>query len=277
MTVRHALRDTAQRLIAAGREDGDAIARALIEEVVGAHGTQLLLALDKELTPGQQAVLLEYASRAEGGEPVQYILRSWDFYGRTFRTDPRALIPRPETELLVEHALARLPAGAAAVLDAGTGTGCIGITLKLEQPVAQVTLCDVSADVLALAGENATLLGADVSLLRHDMRQPFPGGPYDMIVSNPPYITAEEMTDLSPVVGAHEPHLALYGGQDGLDFVRALAQRALESLKPGGWLLLEVGWKQAVQAAELLAGTLGFAQTADDLAGIPRNVLARRD
>lgn len=277
MTAREALAWATVHLTQSGMEDGRRAAQVLLAEASGLDGGALLLGLDQPLCDSASAAFCRMVERAACGEPMQYILGHWDFYGRTFQTDRRALIPRPETERLVEEALKAIPPGNAAdVIDVGCGTGCIGITLKLERPFVRIALCDLSDDALALARENAAALRAGVTFRKADMRLPLPGGPYDVIASNPPYINGEDMAKLSANVRDHEPELALYGGEDGLDFVRALADRAGDSLKPGGTLLIEIGYDQAGQALEIMKTTGMHAQAIADYSGVLRVIVARK-
>ena len=276
MTARQAFVAARQRLLAAGHQDGEAVARVLLEEALSLSPAALLAAYDRELPLGAQTRLNGWFDRVLAGEPVQYVLGHWAFYGREFRCDPRALIPRTDTETLVEAALQRGPLGPARVLDIGCGTGCVGITLALERPHWQVTLVDISPDALALARENAAALGASAELRQADLFAALPGGPYDMIVSNPPYISAGEYDALEPVVRENEPRLALLGGSDGLQHLRALAQRAGESLRPGGILLAEVGWRQSAAVQAIFTEALGNAGAIRDLNGIERVIVSRK-
>lgn len=277
MTGREAWKKAARLLSGAGRDDCADTARRMLEEALGVSPSELVGVMDQPMDDGVARGFLSMAGRVAGGEPLQYVLGRWDFYGRPFRCDRRALIPRPETELLVEAALKEIPPDELlSVMDAGCGAGCIGVTVKLERPLATVTLCDVSAGALALARENAELLGANVSILRADMRQPFPGGPYDVILSNPPYVSAREMEALPREIREHEPVVALLGGEDGMDYIRALAERAADDLSTGGRLFVEVGCGQAGGAVELFAAAGLRAGTFPDYAGIPRVVAARK-
>lgn len=275
MTAREALREASGSLKRAGHDDGERSALLLLQAALGLEGAALLAALHRPLPGEARGAYGAMVARARAGEPVQYILGRWDFYGFSFKTDGRALIPRPETELLVETALKAL-SGPAAVFDAGCGTGCIGITIKRLRPQASVTLGDVSPGALALARENAEALGADVSIVRADMRAPLPGGPWDVVVSNPPYISTAAMAALPPVVAGHEPALALHGGEDGMDFLRALAARAADSLQPGGRLFVEVGYDQGERAVALFAGAGMEAAAVADYSGWPRVIAARK-
>lgn len=277
MTVREALAWAAGRINPNDRENGRQAALFLLQEATGLCGAPFYDSLEQQLPPQALAEFQDYVGRAASGEPVQYILGHWEFYGYRFKTDQRALIPRPETERLVEEALRAIPdAQPSDVIDAGCGTGCIGITVKLKRPLIRMTVCDVSREALALAGENAASLGANVKLLQADMRQCIPGGPYDAILSNPPYINSADMETLPCNVRCHEPRLALHGGVDGLDFVRALADRAFDSLKTGGRLLVEIGYDQAERALRLMELAGLEASAIPDYAGIPRVITARK-
>jgi release factor glutamine methyltransferase len=278
MTGREAWKKAARLLASAGRDDCTGSARRMLEEALGVSPAELVGVMDLPVDDDQAHGFFSMAGRAAVGEPLQYVIGRWDFYGRPFRCDRRALIPRPETELLVEAALKAMPPGEPFfVMDAGCGTGCIGISVKLERPQAIVSLCDVSAGALALSRENAELLGADVSILRADMRHPFPGGPYDVILSNPPYVAAHEMDALPREIREHEPVVALLGGEDGMEYIRALAERAADDLRSGGWMFVEVGCGQAGAAGELFAAAGLHVDTFPDYAGIPRVVAARKE
>jgi release factor glutamine methyltransferase len=277
MTGREAMKKAARMLDAAGREDAERAARLLLEESLGVSTAGLIQALGRDYTDDVLKGFMDMAGRAAAGEPVQYILGRWDFYGYSFKCDSRALVPRPETERLVEAVLAAMPKDETLdVMDAGAGTGCIGITIKLKRSASRVVLCDISRDALSLARENADALHADVTLLEADMRLPFPGGLYDVIVSNPPYINAADMKRLSTSISEYEPYKALYGGEDGLDFVRVLVLRAEDSLKPQGRLFVEIGYDQADRALELMK-TAGLEACAiPDYSGILRVISARK-
>ena len=190
---------------------------------------------------------------------------------------PAVLIPRPDTEVLVEEAVARV-ADAAVILDVGTGSGAIALALASELPAAAVTGVDVSPDALAVAAENARLndLSGRTFWRREDLAA-LGGGPYDLVVSNPPYIRAAELAQLMPEVRDFEPRLALSGGADGLDCYRHLARQAAELLRPGGWLLVEIGIGQQT-AVRTLWEQAGLAEIFEraDYAGIVRVVGGRR-
>ncbi len=210
------------------------------------------------------------------GVPLQHLLGQVEFHRRTFKTDARALIPRPETEELAEAILALDLPAAQAVLDMGCGSGVLGLTLAAERPEWQLTLADVSPAALALAAENAAALGiSNATFLESDL---FAGisGTFDGIVANLPYVPETERPTLSREV-LHDPALALFGGPDGLDVLRRFIPAAFAHLHPGGWLALEIGHDQAAPVTALLQQS-GFTQTEvkPDLSGIPRFPLARK-
>lgn len=208
------------------------------------------------------------------GEPVAYILGQREFYGRIFKVSPAVLIPRPETEHLVEAALQHLPANAT-VLDLCTGSGCVAISLQLERPDCCVTATDLSHDALVIAQTNATTLNAAITLLQGDLFAPVAGQRFALIVSNPPYIATADAHLVQGDV-RFEPRLALASGTDGLDLIRRMINAAPDHLKPGGWLMFEHGFEQAASCRELLAQA-GFTQikTLPDLAGLERVTLGQ--
>jgi release factor glutamine methyltransferase len=249
-------------------------AELLLAHALGRQRIELYTDFDRPLTGAELDAYRSLVARRARNEPVAYILGEWGFRRLTLAVDRRALIPRPETEVVVERALARL-AGleAPAVLDVGTGTGAIALAIADEHPGARVTAIDVSADALALARENAGRTGLDVDLLEHDVRDGLPGGPYDLVVSNPPYVEPEDLPGLMADVREYEPHVALVArGATG-----AVARGACDALRPGGWLVLEVGDGQAGDTAALLDG-LGYADvgSTEDLTGRDRVVEGRR-
>lgn len=229
-----------------------------------------LLSHDRDvLSDAQSAALDHYFKRRLRGEPVAYILGTREFYGRPYRVNPATLIPRPETEHLVEAALARGPAGAR-VLDIGTGSGCIAITLKLERPDWQITAVDLSKEALAVARDNGARLSAEVTWQVSDLLNALSGETYDLVVSNPPYVRSDdphlERGDLR-----FEPRSALVAGADGLDTLRDIVHQAPKHLRQGGWLLLEHGYDQGKNVPALLQAA-GFNDVflARDLAGQAR-------
>jgi len=231
-----------------------------------------LIAHDRDTpTDAQIAAADALLTRRLAGEPIAYLVGAREFYGRPFEVSPAVLIPRPDTELLVELALAHAPPGQAVeVLDLGTGSGCIAVTLALERPLAQVTALDRSPAALAVAQRNAARLDAHVEFLSSDWFAALGGRRFDLIVCNPPYIAAGD-----PHLGRgdirFEPLAALAAGGDGLDDLRRLTATAGAHLKPGGALLLEHGYNQA-DAVQALLQASGFQRPRSwtDLSGIRR-------
>ena len=211
-------------------------------------------------------------------EPMAYIRGTQEFYGREFLVGPGVLIPRPETELIVDEtkaaAMGRRPPR---VADVGTGSGCLAVTLALELPAAQVTATDISADALTIARGNAEAHGmaARIAFVETSYLTGV-AGPFDLIVSNPPYVRAIDEASLAPEVRDHEPREALYGGEDGLRDIRAIAQAATTALRPGGVLVMEIGVGQAkaVTAVLTAVGLGGELTIRRDLQGIPRVAVA---
>lgn len=229
-----------------------------------AHGTDTP-------TDTQIAAADALLTRRLAGEPIAYLVGAREFYGRPFEVSPAVLIPRPDTELLVELALAHAPPGQAVeVLDLGTGSGCIAVTLALERPLARVTALDRSPAALAVARRNAARLDAHVEFLSSDWFAALGGRRFDLIVSNPPYIAAGD-PHLSRGDIRFEPLAALAAGGDGLDDLRRLTATAGAHLKPGGALLLEHGYDQA-DAVQALLRASGFPRPRSwtDLSGIRR-------
>lgn len=246
-------------------------ARLLLGHVLGRPPAWLIAHDDEVLDEDALLGFASLAARRAGGEPVAYLVGQREFFGREFEVSPAVLIPRPETELLVEIALARVGAdGAAAILDLGTGSGCLAVTLALELPKARVTAVDASAAALAVARQNAERHGINVRLLQADWFGALAGERFDLIVANPPYIAAAD-PHLSAGDLRHEPQMALSSGADGLDAIRHIVADAPAHLASGGHLLLEHGYDQAAAVEELMeaAGLAGREQHRD-LAGIVR-------
>lgn len=272
-TCRDALRAASGMLAQAGVPDPAVDAAFLLSHVTGTPHLLLRAEGWRELTQSQLDAYQALIDRRCRREPLQYILGTAQFMGVTLRAQPGALIPRNDTETLCEQALARMQ-GRERVLDLCTGTGALAIAIALQFPGAQVTAADISADALAVARQNIADTGARVTLRQGDLFAAAAGERFDIIVSNPPYITAEEMADLQPEV-RREPALALYGGLDGLDFYRRIAREAPDYLSPGGWLLLEIGSVQAEAVSALLAERFEALAVYPDMQGLPRTVAAR--
>lgn len=214
-------------------------------------------------------------ARRDAGEPLQYIRGFAEFYGREFLVDSRVLIPRPETELLVEASLRRLARGAR-VIDVGTGSGCIPITMKLEREDLDVSSVDLSPAALAVASRNAARLGATVSLAASDLLSSV-RGTFDAIVSNPPYIASGAVVHLANEVRDWEPEMALTPGPRGTEVVERLLAEAQSLLSADGFVAMEFGYGQE-SAMRTLAENTGYAveEVISDLAGIPRHIFLRR-
>lgn len=246
-------------------------ARILFAHALGVERAWLIGHDRDPLTPSQAIRIETLLKRRLAGEPVAYLLGEREFYGRPFRVTPDVLIPRPDTELLVDLALERLPLDEARkVLDIGVGSGAIAVSLALERPRCRVTAVDFSEAALRVARRNAQTLGATLETLVSDGFDALSDRRFHLIVSNPPYIAAGdphlEQGDLR-----FEPPQALASGHDGLDLIRRLVAQAPAHLESGGWLLLEHGWDQA-EAVQHLLTEAGFmaAFSAPDLAGHPR-------
>lgn len=250
-------------------------ARLLLAHVLGRDHTYLVAHDDEALTAAQAAAYDQLLARAAADEPVPYLIGRAPFYGQEFVVSPAVLIPRPETEQLVEAALVwGRGRGPLRAVDVGTGSGCIAVTLAHHWPEAVIVAVDMSAAALAVAQANAERLAAGrVALVRGDLLAAFGPG-FDLIAANLPYVTRQEWTMLPDGVKSYEPALALDGGTDGLDAIRALLPQAAERLRPGGLVLLEIGWRQGAAAAALARAAFPAArvEVRPDFAGHDRLV-----
>ena len=278
-TIRSLLDAAADRLarhLGLNKPEARIEANSLASHALGGVNRAWLIAHDRDtLTPEQHATLQALIERRCQGEPVAYIVGRREFYGREFKVGPGVLIPRPETEHLVEATLKRAPQNAR-VLDIGTGSGCIAITLKLERPDFNVAAVDVSTAALNIARANAGELNAEVEFIESDLFSALDGRPFDLIVSNPPYIP-EADAHLSQGDLRFEPGNALASGPDGLDAIRLIVEQVKAHLAPGGWLLFEHGYDQG-GAVQALLKAAGYAEVflEQDLAGQPRVSGGRR-
>jgi release factor glutamine methyltransferase len=251
----------------------------LAAEVLLAHCLSVdktyLYAHGEHMLTGEQLQCLENTVWDRiSGVPLQYIVGRQEFYGRYFTVNPSVLIPRPETELLVEIVLALRPAPGCRIIDVGTGSGCIGITLALELPLTNVILADISHEALQTARGNAQRLGAATPVVCMDLLDAS-CGPFDFIVSNPPYVSSADTARLQREVREHEPHVALFAGDDGLAPYRRLIPSAQTSLRSGGYLLMEIGFGMEDRVLGLFDERWQKLPTGADLQGIPRIVCAR--
>lgn len=236
----------------------------------------LYVNFERPLDAAELEAFRELVQRRAKREPVQYILGETEFWSLPFNVSPAVLVPRADTEILVEEALSRID-GTARLLDVGTGSGAVAIALAHEKPETLVTAIDCSESALEVARVNAERNGvADrVTCLAGDLAD-LPSGPFEMVVSNPPYIPTADCEQLMPEVRDHEPRLALDGGDDGLTAYRQLTAQAGKILVPGGWLLVEVGIDQAADVSALFkAAGLTEVTHRDDYSRIPRVVMGK--
>lgn len=282
LTVLEIIKRTTEFFAAKGLENPRLNAELLIGHALGLKRMQLYLQFERPLAEPELEKIRPLVRRRGQHEPVQYVIGETEFHGLTLATDRRALIPRPETELLVELALQRLGVSApATILDLGTGTGAIALALAKAFPAAAVTGVDQSVDALALAAENAKRCGLEnrVAWLRSDWFAAIaPGATFDLIVSNPPYLTAAETAETSPEVKGFEPLAALTGaGADGSGDLAEIFRGAKSRLAPGGLLAVETGIAQH-PALVVLADSLGFiaVESAQDFTKRDRFVFARQ-
>jgi release factor glutamine methyltransferase len=268
VTSREALRRAEERFAEAGVESPRVDAELLLAHVLGTPRSELHADSRRELTGGERDELERLVARREAREPLAYVLGEWGFRRLTLKVDPRVLVPRPETEVVVERCLARI-AGATepSVLDVGTGSGAIALAIADEHPGARVTAIDASEDALAVARENAARTGLAVELVQRDLFEGLPDGPWDLVVSNPPYIRADEIDALGPEVRDWEPRAAVVGAGT----TEGVASAARLVLRPGGALVLETAGGRAEDVAELLR-ELGYedVRVTDDLTGRSR-------
>jgi release factor glutamine methyltransferase len=285
MTLREALTRATQQLDAYPdlRADAARDAASLLRHVLGISQAAMLADPGRVLTPEQQAAYEAMVLRRAANEPIQYIIGEQEFYGLALRVTPAVLIPRPETEQLVEAVLEEVKrAGLNStlrILDVGTGSGAIAIALAYHLPSAQIAAVDLSSVALEVATANAALHGLTgrIQLLKSDLLDALSDGEtsWDVIVSNPPYVPMADRESLHPQVRDHEPAAALFAGADGMDVYRRLIPQARAALRPNGLLALEIGHGQKAGIASLLSDwkELRFL---DDLQQIPRIALARR-
>lgn len=245
----------------------------LLCAALGLDRVGLYVNFDRPLTADELSACRLLVARRARREPLQYILGSQEFYGLEFEVAPGVLIPRHDTEVLVQEAVNRAGSGAE-ILDIGVGSGCIAVALAKSLPDAAVCGVDPSAEALGLAERNARRHCVSLSLFRGSLFEPFEGREFDLIVSNPPYIPTSDLAGLQPEVRDFEPRGALDGGADGLDFYRMIIPEASLHLRTGGWLLLEAGIGQAADLLALFeaAGVYGELFTAKDPGGIDRVV-----
>lgn len=260
------------------------LARNLLCHVTGKTNEQILT--DREMYAGEDTckAMSQAVTRVLSGEPLAYVLGQWDFYGLTLQVTKDVLIPRDDTCAVTDLAIrqALFLDSNPRILDLCTGSGCIGLAIASRVKDAKVTCADISREAIAVAKKNITLhkLTGRVSCVQADaLSEPSSFlGKFDMIVSNPPYVTTREMTELPGSVKDYEPHLALHGGQDGLDFYRAISANYRAALKPGGYLCFEFGMGQGDAVCEILQmNGYTILERSRDYHDIERAVIARYD
>jgi release factor glutamine methyltransferase len=281
-TIKSLLNWTTGFLAKKGIDNPRAEAQILLAHVLHCKKVDLLVRYEEEPSEAERTRFRELIQRRVAGWPVAYLVGTRDFYLLSFDVSPAVLIPRPETETLVLESLSFLkPLANPSVLELGTGSGCIAVSIAHQRKDARVTAIDISPDALDVARRNAARNGVAerITFLQGDLFAPIPpGSSFDLVVSNPPYIAPAEFESLSPDVRDHEPRVALDGGPDGLTFYRRIAAGVGPHLTRGGRLLVEIGYTQeeAVRAIIAAAPDLEPGRTLKDMAGHPRVVTARK-
>lgn len=279
-TIRRVLAWTADDFAGRGIDSARLDAELLVAHALGLGRVQLYMDLDRPLTGEEREAIRKIVQRRRRREPVAYITGTKEFWGRSFIVTPAVLVPRPDSETVIERALELLDEAGARVLDLCTGSGILGLTIAAEREGVTVDLTDLSPEALEVARRNAEALGLSerTRFFEGDLFAPLPGGEYALITANPPYIPEGEMAELAPEVREHEPKLALVAGNDGFAVHRRILEEAPRFLAPGGTLLVEVGAGQAPRLERLIQETGWAAHTARhrDLGGIERVVEARR-
>jgi release factor glutamine methyltransferase len=278
VTIREAIRAAAERLELHHVSNARLTAELLLADALSVEREYLYAHDDRELRDGESQALEDRLYDRVSGVPLQYIVGRQEFYGRYFRVTPAVLIPRPETEYIVEAVLESADpgnqhAGPMRILDVGTGSGCIAVTLALEIANARVFATDISEEALRVAGQNAAMLGADVGFSCMDVMDGI-SGLFDFIVCNPPYVRRDDVSRLQREVRDHEPHVALFSPQDELAIYRRLVLGSEDLLQAGGRLIVEVGFGMDQRVLALFGEKWKTLPAKTDLQGIPRTVIA---
>jgi release factor glutamine methyltransferase len=278
--LRQAIHAAIAQLEAAEIEAPRISAEVLVFHVIGCDRAYLFAHPGRELTLDEQSQYDTLVSRRAAGEPLQYLTGHQEFWKADFLVNPAVLIPRPETEHLIESALDLIRHFAMGphlkIIDVGTGSGAIAISIARELPQAEMHAVDLSPSALEVARTNAERLGAKVHFAESDVLDGvIRDASFDFVVSNPPYVGLNEADKVQEVVKHYEPHIAVFAGDEGLDVIRRLIPQAREALRPGGWLLMEIGYSQS-QAVMPLLGAWHNVHSLPDLAGIPRVIAARK-
>ena len=280
MSIADLLREAGRMLDAAGVPEARREAASLLSFVIGKDRTFLIAHSEDPVSANSLDRFREAVGRRTKGEPLQYITGVQDFYGREFRVTPDVLIPRPETELLVEAALAAVAdVPAPLICDVGTGSGCIAITLLCERTDARAIAVDVSQAALEVAAQNALHLDVSerIELKISDCFRGLAPITFDLVVSNPPYVSASALPGLQREVRDHEPLVALSPGADGLTVIRRLLHDGSGFLKPNGYLIMEIGFDQGERVQNLIDEKFwSLVEVRPDLQSIPRIVVVQR-
>jgi release factor glutamine methyltransferase len=288
MTIVQIINGWADRLKGHEIESPRLNAELMVARALGLTRERLYVELKREVDPKEQAMIESLMERRIQGEPLQYILGHQEFWSIHLKVDPRVLIPRPETELLIEQALYLFSNGPSSghprILEIGTGSGAIAISLAIELEDTFIVATDISGRALKLARENASRAGVQrrITFVLGDLFGPFGRrggkGGVDMILSNPPYVARSEMESLADEVKGHEPRVALDGGEDGLDFYRRIFGQAPSCLNDHGWLLLELGQGQGTAVLEMVrqCGAFREPELLRDFSGIERVIKAQK-
>jgi release factor glutamine methyltransferase len=284
-TLSEAIAEGAARLEQSAVAEARRTAGVLLCHVLGIERTHLLTRSDEPINEATYEIYLRLIHRSAEGEPLQYITGRQEFYGLDFIVTPDVLIPRPETEFLVERVLKLIEESRDAsplIVDVGTGSGCIAVSVAVHAPQARMIATDVSRAALDIAIKNAEKHGVRdrIEFLAGDLLTPLMGrdleGAIDIIASNPPYVNAGSVDDLQTEVRDWEPHAALFGGPEGLDFYRRLFGRAIEYLEPRGFMVIEIGYDQFDAISELSdANSWEIVDVTRDLQDIPRTLTLR--
>jgi release factor glutamine methyltransferase len=256
----------------------------IVAGLMGLRPTEVYLNRGSVIDVDRVQILRAWVTRRLGREPSQYITGSTEFRGLDLKVTPDVLIPRPETEILVSEAIAAIYSVTPLILDIGTGSGCIAVSMAKEVPGARVFATELSRAALKVADENAAIhkVAERIEFLEGDLFGPLEGlgleASFDLVISNPPYVSRDEIQRLQPEVRLFEPEMALYGGYDGMEFMRRIVDRAPSYLKPGGALMLEIGYGQSEEVKKILKGSgrLTAPEIVKDYSGIKRIIKARK-
>ncbi len=284
MQVQQLLKTAAAALAEAGIEDSKLEAELLLRDCLGVSRSSLFLQHDQQVKPNLEQRFQDVLTRRCRREPLQYILGSCEFWSLDFHVAPAVLIPRPETEFLLEHVFSTLgferDSSALTFLDLCTGSGVVGVVLAMEFAHASVTAVDFSPDALAVARKNILRHGLEerINLICADLLTGFRSSQvFDVIVTNPPYVKVCDLSGLEPEVRDWEPELALSGGETGMDVINRICEEAFHHLKPGGWLFMEIGADIGEQVEHVFAASNRYEQVSvvQDWAGRPRVLQAK--